>query len=157
MCDIRKTEKNIFYFWNKYSSDKSLYVVNPVNTVGVMGKGLAKKFKENSSSHFLAYKEAIKNKELRVGKVFIDEENKIIAFPTKKHWKGKSKIEYIKNGLIDLREEAEKRNIKIIILPKLGSGLGGLDYEKDVRPLIIKTFKDSRVKKVVISIWPIKK
>ena len=158
MCKITKTDKNIFYFKNKYINDKDLYyVVNPVNTAGVMGKGLAKKFKENSYSHFNAYKKALENNELRIGKVFVDEKNKIIAFPTKKHWRGKSKIEYIENGLLDLKKEAEQRKIKYIILPKLGSGLGGLDYKKDVLPLIRKTFNDSTVEKVIISVWPMKK
>jgi len=122
-----------------------------------MGKGLALKFKNNSYSHFLAYKKAIKNGEIQVGKVFIDEENKIVAFPTKKHWREKSKIEYIERGLIDLKNKAEDKNIKTIIMPKLGSGLGGLDYKKEVLPLIIKTFENTTVEKVVISIWPTKK
>ncbi|MHC2842864.1 type II toxin-antitoxin system antitoxin DNA ADP-ribosyl glycohydrolase DarG [Bradyrhizobium diazoefficiens] len=117
-------------------------LVNTVNTVGVMGKGIALMFKEAFPKNFLAYSEACKKHEIEVGRIFATERKDlvggpkwIINFPTKKHWRNPSKIEWIKDGLQDLVRFIREHNIKSIALPPLGSGNGGLDW-KEVRPVI---------------------
>lgn len=106
------------------------YLVNPVNTVGVMGKGLALSFKNKFPDNFKKYRKYCKSGEFTVGKLLIISENnkKIVNFPTKLHWKNKSEIKYILEGLTKLKTAIEKYNIKSIALPKLGCGLGGLDW-----------------------------
>lgn len=117
-------------------------LVNTVNTVGVMGKGIALQFKEAFPNNNKAYIDACKNKELLPGKLltFWDEnlqlgKKLIINFPTKIHWRYPSKYEYIEKGLIALRELLQKEKIKSIAIPPLGSGNGGLDWNK-VKPMI---------------------
>ncbi len=125
---------------------KTEAIVNPVNCVGMMGKGLALQFRKKfSEDYFKNYKRACQNGELQIGKVHVYDLNNemnpkfIIDFPTKDHWRGKSRIEYIETGLQSLVEAIEKRKIKSIALPALGCGLGGLNYS-EVRTLIEKTF-----------------
>lgn len=121
-------------------------LVNTVNTVGVMGKGIALQFKKKFPGNFKAYERACKNEEVHVGKMFtvsldsLTNPKYIINFPTKEHWKGKSRIEYVRNGLEDLLQEIERLGIHSIALPPLGCGNGGLDWESEVRPLIEATF-----------------
>jgi len=116
-------------------------VVNTVNTVGVMGKGIALMFKERYPDNFKAYESASKRGEIRVGHMFVTASAElsgpqwIINFPTKKHWLHPSRIEWIVEGLKDLRKVIEERNIRSVAIPPLGSGNGGLDWS-DVRPLI---------------------
>jgi O-acetyl-ADP-ribose deacetylase (regulator of RNase III) len=116
-------------------------LVNTVNTVGVMGKGIALMFKEAFPENFRAYDEAVKRKEVKIGQMFVTE-NRIfdgpkwlINFPTKKHWRQPSKMEWIVDGLKDLRRVIEEKEIRSIALPPLGCGNGGLDWS-DVRPEI---------------------
>lgn len=106
------------------------YLVNPVNTVGVMGKGLALDFKNKFPDNFKKYRKYCKSGEFTVGKLLIISENnkKIVNFPTKLHWKNNSEINYILEGLAKLKTAIEKYNIKSIAMPKLGCGLGGLDW-----------------------------
>lgn len=152
MCQITQTKKNIFTVM--FSDNKhDYYFVNPVNTIGIMGKGLAKEFKKTFPSHFELYKKACKEKTIAIGKVLIDDENQIIAFPTKEHWRGRTQKEFIKYGLRDMFKQAEKENIKNIFMPRIGSGLGGLDFDIDVLPIIKEEAKKSRLKKLVISKW----
>lgn len=105
-------------------------LVNPVNTVGVMGKGLALAFKQNYPINFKLYKKACENNELQVGKIFttVEKERYIINFPTKQHWRAKSQLEWIINGLQDLRLFLKTQKITSIAIPALGAGLGGLDW-----------------------------
>ncbi|MDA7980775.1 MAG: macro domain-containing protein [Pirellulales bacterium] len=109
-------------------------LVNTVNTVGVMGKGIALMFKETFPENFKAYAAACKRDEVQVGQMFItglaelSGPRWIINFPTKKHWKGKSKLEWITEGLEDLRRVIVEKNIRSIAIPPLGSGNGGLDW-----------------------------
>lgn len=117
-------------------------LVNTVNTVGVMGKGIALQFKEAFPNNNKAYIEACKQKKLEPGKLLavLDEnlqlgKKLIINFPTKVHWRYPSKYEYIEKGLIALRELLQKEKIKSIAIPPLGSGNGGLDWNK-VKPMI---------------------
>lgn len=112
-------------------------LVNTVNTVGVMGKGIALMFKEKFPENMKSYKKACSQKEVKVGKMFVTEQiNKhprwIINFPTKMHWKNPSKMEWIISGLQDLRQIIIANNIKSIAIPPLGSGNGGLVWQ-DVR------------------------
>ncbi|MGY5732404.1 type II toxin-antitoxin system antitoxin DNA ADP-ribosyl glycohydrolase DarG [Vibrio chemaguriensis] len=122
--------------------DSSEAIVNTVNCVGVMGKGLALQFKKAFPDNFKLYKSACDRKEIKIGKVFITESgdmfNKkfIVNFPTKDHWRGKSKYEYIESGLDDLVTKIREYGIKSIAIPPLGAGLGGLDWTK-VKSMII--------------------
>ncbi len=120
-------------------------VVNTVNTVGIMGKGIALMFKERYPDNFKAYETASKRGEIKVGHMFVVPTSElsgpqwIINFPTKKHWLHPSKLEWIAEGLKDLRKVMEERDIRSIAIPPLGSGNGGLDWS-DVRPLIEAEF-----------------
>ncbi|MFH1998436.1 MAG: macro domain-containing protein [Planctomycetota bacterium] len=120
-------------------------LVNTVNCVGVMGRGVALQFKKAYPENFKAYKTVCDNEQLYPGTVFIYDLHRminpryIINLPTKRHWKGKSRIEDIKIGLVALIEEVRKRNIRSIAIPPLGCGLGGLKWSV-VRPLIEQAF-----------------
>ncbi len=116
-------------------------LVNTVNTVGVMGKGIALMFKERFSENFRRYAIACKAKEVRTGTMFVTEVTEldgprwIVNFPTKQHWRGNSKIEWITEGLQDLRRFLIENKVKSIAIPPLGAGNGGLDWS-EVRPQI---------------------
>ncbi|MGF1769615.1 macro domain-containing protein [Enterovibrio makurazakiensis] len=122
-------------------TDSADALVNTVNTVGVMGKGLAFQFKNIYPDNFEAYKLACKAKELRTGKMFVFEikssspSRYVINFPTKEHWRGKSKIEYIENGLQDLVVVARQLSLKSVAIPALGAGLGGLPWSQVERQI----------------------
>ena len=116
-------------------------VVNTVNTVGVMGKGIALMFKERFPENCAAYEAACKAGELEVGRMFVTPGAEltgprwIINFPTKKHWRHPTKLEWIHSGLDALKQEIRDRRIRSIAIPPLGCGNGGLDWAV-VRPLI---------------------
>lgn len=116
-------------------------LVNTVNTVGVMGKGIALMFKERFAENFRRYATACKAKEVRTGKMFVTEVSEldgprwIVNFPTKQHWRGDSKLEWITEGLQDLRRFLIENEVKSIAIPPLGAGNGGLNWA-DVRPQI---------------------
>jgi O-acetyl-ADP-ribose deacetylase (regulator of RNase III) len=122
-------------------------LVNTVNTVGIMGKGIALMFKEAYPENFLAYARACEAGDLQVGKVHVFERGGflnpkyIINFPTKKHWRHPSKLEWIESGLEDLKRVLVARNIKSIALPPLGAGNGKLDWY-DVKVIIQRTLND---------------
>lgn len=111
-------------------------LVNTVNTVGVMGKGIALQFKDAFPNNFKAYSKACKDKWLVPGKLLVFHEivkegkKIIINFPTKTEWFQKSKYEYIESGLIELVSVIKKENIKSIAIPPLGCGNGGLKWDK---------------------------
>lgn len=126
-------------------------LVNTVNTVGVMGKGIALQFKEAFPFNNKLYVEACKNKALAPGKMLAVWDNnliygkkRIINFPTKVHWKQPSKYEYIEEGLKALKDLIIQENIQSIAIPPLGAGNGGLDWEK-VKPMIIAALGDMPV------------
>ncbi|WP_298252397.1 macro domain-containing protein [Bradyrhizobium sp.] len=117
-------------------------LVNTVNTVGVMGKGVALMFKEAYPENFKAYEEACRSEEVQIGKMFVTERRGemfgpkwIINFPTKAHWRFPSKMEWIVRGLEDLRRFISENSVKSVALPPLGAGNGGLAW-KDVRQQI---------------------
>jgi O-acetyl-ADP-ribose deacetylase (regulator of RNase III)/uncharacterized protein YwgA len=118
-------------------------LVATVNCVGIMGKGLAKEFKQRYPKMFKEYAKACKKGELRRGKPFLysDLNMKILCFPTKDNWKGPSKYEFIEDGLITLHDNYKEWGITSIAIPPLGSGLGGLHWER-VRDLINKHLSD---------------
>lgn len=115
-------------------------LVNTVNCAGFMGKGIAldfkRAFKRVCPMYFKEYESLCKNREMRPGRVFVFETGSacnplyIINFPTKLHWRGKSRMEYIQDGLASLVEEIRKRDIRSIALPALGCGLGGLNWDE---------------------------
>jgi O-acetyl-ADP-ribose deacetylase (regulator of RNase III) len=116
--------------------DQSDAIINTVNTVGVMGKGLALQFKKAFPDNFKEYKKACDDKYMVTGQVLSVQLNSmsppfyIINFPTKAHWKGKSTLEYIEQGLNSLKSEVKRLNLKSIAIPALGSGLGGLPWQE---------------------------
>ncbi len=122
-------------------------LVNTVNCVGFMGKGIALQFKKAHPDNYEDYKKACDAGEVQPGRMFVYETGSminprfIINFPTKRHWKGKSRLDDIKAGLTALIEEVRKRDIRSIAVPPLGCGLGGLQWSV-VRPLIEKAFAD---------------
>ncbi|HEY4080736.1 MAG TPA: macro domain-containing protein [Burkholderiaceae bacterium] len=109
-------------------------LVNTVNTVGVMGKGIALMFKERFGPNFELYAAACKAKRVKVGQMFVTETGEldgprwIVNFPTKDHWRGSSRLEWVESGLQDLKSVLRERNIKSIAIPPLGAGNGGLDW-----------------------------
>ncbi len=120
-------------------------IVNPVNTVGVMGKGLALQFKKAWPDNFKVYAKACQSGEVVPGKMHVYSLNGmlnpqfIINFPTKRHWREGSRLEDIETGLLALVEEIHRREIQSIAIPPLGCGYGGLDWSV-VRSLIEQTF-----------------
>lgn len=109
-------------------------LVNTVNTVGVMGKGIALMFKEQYGRNFDLYAAACKAKKVKVGQMFLTETGEldgprwIINFPTKDHWKGNSRLEWVESGLEDLKRVLRERKIRSVAIPPLGAGNGGLDW-----------------------------
>jgi len=117
-------------------------LVNTVNCVGVMGRGIALQFKNAFPENFKAYAAACKRDQVQPGRMFVFETGQltppryIINFPTKRHWRGKSRIQDIDAGLKALVAEIRARRIRSIALPPLGTGLGGLDWTAEVRPRV---------------------
>jgi O-acetyl-ADP-ribose deacetylase (regulator of RNase III) len=113
-------------------------LVNTVNCVGIMGRGVALQFRQAYPDNYKVYAAACERGEVQPGRMFVYETGRldnpryIINFPTKRHWRGKSRIEDIETGLVDLVAEVKRRGIRSIALPPLGSGLGGLKWS-DVR------------------------
>ncbi len=120
-------------------------LINTVNCVGVMGKGIALQYKRRYPDMFAAYQKACKRGEVAIGKMFVYETGQlegpkyIINFPTKKHWRSPSQLSYIDDGLIDLIRVIRDLNITSIAVPPLGAGNGGLDWS-DVEPRLVKAF-----------------
>ena len=128
-------------------------LVNTVNCVGIMGRGIVLQFKNAFPENFKSYAAACKRNEVQPGRMFVFETGQltnpryIINFPTKRHWRGKSRIEDIDAGLASLAEEIRSLNIRSIAIPPLGCGLGGLDWS-EVRPRIeaaLRGFSDLKV------------
>ena len=116
-------------------------LVNTVNTVGVMGKGIALMFKERFPANMDAYARACKAGEVKTGHMFVTETGElmgpkwIVNFPTKQHWRAKSRMSWIVDGLEDLRVFIESNKVSSIAIPPLGAGNGGLEWS-EVKPYI---------------------
>lgn len=122
-------------------------LVNTVNTVGVMGKGIALQFKQAFPDNFKAYSKAVEKNEVQPGKMFVYPTTQltnprfIINFPTKRHWRENARLEDIKSGLINLVDVIKKYEIRSIAIPPLGCGFGGLKWS-EVQPLIEQSLKE---------------
>ncbi len=154
-------------------------LVNTVNCVGVMGKGLALQFKKRFRANFAAYAQACEQGQVRPGRMFVvdlqgqprgeqaafalnvaeepavyradapQRPRYIINFPTKDHWRAKSRMQYIDEGLQDLVRQIRERGIRSVAVPALGCDLGGLDWE-DVRPRIERALRSLDGVRVVV-------
>lgn len=128
-------------------ADSAEALVNAVNTVGVMGAGIARQFKEQFPEMFIEYERACRANEVILGKMHVvkvamDEGDKyIINFPTLVHWSDQSELRHIETGLEDLVRIVQEKEIKSLAIPPLGCGVGGLAW-KDVRGLIEESFRD---------------
>jgi O-acetyl-ADP-ribose deacetylase (regulator of RNase III) len=120
-------------------------LVNAVNCVGVMGRGIALQFRKAFQENFKVYEDACKRGEVRPGSMLVFHTHRlknpsyVINFPTKRHWRDKSRITDIESGLEALVAEVKRLGIGTIAIPPLGCGLGGLEWP-DVGPLIEKAF-----------------
>lgn len=130
-------------------------LTNTVNCVGVMGRGIALQFKQAFPGNFRSYRELCKHEGLQPGQMFVFKTEQltnpryIINFPTKRHWRGKSRLEDIESGLAALRREIREYQIRSIAIPPLGSGLGGLNWP-DVRGRIEAALGDLDGVRVVV-------
>ena len=132
-------------------------LVNTVNCVGVMGKGIALQFKQAFPDNYTEYRKACRAESVKPGEMFITPTGNlfnpkfIINFPTKRHWKGKTRIKDIEDGLKTLTDEVRKLGIKSIAIPPLGCGNGGLNW-KDVHPMIESAF--SNLPELCVELYP---
>lgn len=116
-------------------------IVNTVNCVGIMGRGIALQFKNAWPENFKAYEAACKREEVQPGRMFVYEVGQlttpryIINFPTKRHWRSHSRLDDVDAGLVALVAEVRRLELRSIAIPPLGCGLGGLDWAV-VRPRI---------------------
>lgn len=130
-------------------------IVNTVNCVGVMGRGIALQFKKTYPENFKVYAAACKREQVEPGRMFVFETGRlvnpqyIINFPTKRHWRGKSRIEDIESGLVALTNEIRERDIRSIAIPPLGAGLGGLEWTQ-VRERIEAALSDLEGVRIVV-------
>jgi O-acetyl-ADP-ribose deacetylase (regulator of RNase III) len=113
-------------------------LVNTVNTVGVMGKGIAKEFKTRYPAMFKEYQKQCESKQLIIGKLWVykTDEKWILNFPTKTTWKRPSELYYIEEGLKTFVREYAQRGITSVAFPPLGCGNGELSWERQVKPLM---------------------
>lgn len=121
-------------------------LVNTVNCVGVMGKGIALQFKQAFPENFQQYQKACRASVVQPGKMFIVptgvvNPKYIINFPTKRHWKGRARIEDVRAGLVALIDDLRHLRVTSVAVPPLGCGNGGLDWS-EVRPMIEEAFAE---------------
>ncbi len=130
-------------------------LVNTVNCVGIMGRGIALQFKNRFPENFRAYAAACAIESVQPGRMFVYETRSltnpkfIINFPTKRHWKGKSRIEDVESGLVALVNEVRKLDIRSLAIPPLGAGLGGLNWD-DVRSRIVAAMESLDDVRVIV-------
>ena len=130
-------------------------LVNTVNTVGVMGKGIAAVFKELYPEMYKRYRRLCQEGELDVGMLYIYRtRNKIIVnIPTKKHWRQRSRVEYIEAGLEKFITHYGDYGISSVSFPQLGCGHGELDWETQVQPVMERFLRDLPIP-VYIHLYP---
>ena len=131
----------IYYLEDNLFFSPAHVLVNTVNTMGVMGKGIAKVFKELYPEMYEEYKQRCEHDEINVGSLWVykSEEHSqkwVLNFPTKKHWRYGSTIKYIELGLKEFVDTYENKDIKSISFPMLGCGNGGLNWLRQVKPLM---------------------
>ena len=138
----------IKYVTGDIFESKAQAIVNTVNTVGVMGKGIALQFKKAFPNNYKAYLDACKTGEIKIGKLFVTKDKSvnsgekiIVNFPTKTDWRKPSEYSYIEDGLNDLIRIIQEAKIKTISIPPLGAGNGGLKWER-VKELIERKLGD---------------
>jgi O-acetyl-ADP-ribose deacetylase (regulator of RNase III) len=141
----------IHYITGNLFETKAQALVNTVNTVGVMGKGIALQFKNEFPNNFKIYAKACKDNEFQIGNLLIVEDKSlllgnrtIINFPTKTNWRKPSEYDYIEQGLIELKKAIVEKKIKSVAIPPLGAGNGGLQWSK-VKQLIEKHLSEVEV------------
>ncbi len=124
----------IAYLRGNLLEDDAQALVNTVNTVGVMGKGIALQFKQRFPANFAGYAQACKLGQVQTGRMFVTEPGEftgprwVVNFPTKQHWRDPSRMEWVVDGLQDLRGFLISNVVESIALPALGAGLGGLPW-----------------------------
>ena len=124
----------IAYLRGNLLDDDAQALVNTVNTVGVMGKGIALQFKQRFPANFVAYAQACKLGQVQTGRMFVTESGEltgprwVVNFPTKQHWRDPSRMEWVVDGLQDLHSFLASDTVQSIALPALGAGLGGLPW-----------------------------
>ena len=130
-------------------SSPAQVLVNTVNTVGVMGKGIALEFKKRYPEMFLKYKDQCDKHKLVVGKLMLwyEPDHWLLQFPTKEHWRNPSKLEYIEKGLMAFVRKYADYNISSIAFPKLGCGNGELDWNE------VKTLMEKYLKNLPIDVY----
>lgn len=127
-----------------YVADTSLFdsparaLVNTVNTVGVMGKGVALEFKRRYPAMYREYRKICRDGQFDIGKLYVyrTRDRTIINFPTKRHWKQRSKVSYIEQGLETFVARYGSYSIASVAFPQLGCGNGELDWASEVRPIM---------------------
>ena len=130
-------------------------LVNTINCVGAMGKGIALIHKQRYPEQYESYRKQCEAKKIHTGKVYFwrgtsgGYDKDVLLFPTKDHWKNPSEISYIKTGLQAFVEKYQKFGITSIAFPKLGCSNGGLKWE-DVKPIMLEYLSDLPIE---IEIW----
>lgn len=127
-------------------------IVNPVNCVGVSGAGLAKQFAIKYPEENKQYQQACKDNIIQIGKpLIISSKNlKICYFPTKLHWKNSSDIKYIEDSLENLKLYSYLNKNQSIAFPRIGCGLGGLNWQQVVKPTILRILNDSDFSSILL-------
>ena len=118
-------------------------IVNTVNTVGVMGKGIALEFKKRYPDMFQAYRDICDRRKLKTGTLMLyyEPDHWVLLFPTKENWRNPSRMEYIEAGLAKFCRTYAEKGITSVAFPKLGCGNGELNWS-DVQPVMEKYLKD---------------
>lgn len=126
----------ITYIQDNILNSHAQVLVNPVNTVGVMGKGLAAEFKHKYPEMFRKYQILCENQRLSIGQLWLykSPDKWILNFPTKEHWRNPSQIEFIEEGLKKFVNTYSEKGITSIAFPALGCGAGELNWDTEVRP-----------------------
>lgn len=144
----------IHYTTGNLFESQAYALVNAVNTVGVMGKGIALQFKNTFAHNYKEYSIACKNGTLQTGRLLAIKdlslatgEKLIVNFPTKQHWRNPSEYEYVESGLKELASLIQAENIKSIAIPALGCGNGGLEWNK------VKLMVESHLGNLDCEIW----
>ena len=130
----------ILYVQGDLFQSPAQVLVNTVNTVGVMGKGVALQFKRHFPEMYTKYRELCEKGDFNVGSLWLYKTpNKwVLNFPTKRHWRQPSRIEYVESGIKKFVETYSSMGIHSIAFPPLGCGNGQLDFRSQVQPLMEK-------------------